>query len=92
MGKDRKAGVGVSSAEVWDRLEELVREQAQAFVQRILEEEVTEFLARRKSERKAGVDGVAGYRNGYGKPSVHGHPILRSWGTPTYESPVLAGT
>ena len=60
MGQDRQAGVGVSSEEVWDRLEELVREQAQAFMQRILEEEVTELLGRRKSERRAEVDGASG--------------------------------
>jgi hypothetical protein len=68
MGKGGQAGAGVSSDEVWDRLEELVREQAQAFVQKILEEEVTEFPGRRKSERRAEVDGVVGYRNGYGMP------------------------
>ena len=73
MGKDRQAGVGVSSAEVWDRLEELVREQAQAFVQRILGEEVTECPGRRKSERRPEVDGVAGYRNGYGNVISRGH-------------------
>lgn len=87
MGKDRQAGVGVSSGEVWDRLEELVREQAQAFVQRILEEEVTEFLGRRKSERRAEVDGVAGYRNGYGKP----RRLAMSSGTITLRRPRVRG-
>jgi putative transposase len=87
MGKDRQAGAGVSSEEVWDRLEELVREQAQAFVQRILEEEVTEFLGRRKSERRAEVDGVVGYRNGYGKP----RRLAMSSGTITLRRPRVRG-
>lgn len=77
----------MSSGEVWDRLEELVREQAQAFVQRILEEEVTEFLGRRKSERRAEVDGVAGYRNGYGKP----RRLAMSSGTITLRRPRVRG-
>jgi len=87
MGKDRQAGTGVSSEEVWDRLEELVREQAQAFVQRILEEEVTELLGRRKSQRKAEVDGVVGYRNGYGKP----RRLAMSSGTITLRRPRVRG-
>jgi transposase-like protein len=33
-----------------------------------LEEELTGFLGRAKSERRAGVDPTPGYRNGYGKP------------------------
>jgi len=83
MGKDRVGGSGVSSAEMWERLEELVREQAQAFVQRVLEEEVTEFLGRRKSERRAEVDGGSGYRNGYGKP----RRLAMSSGTITLRRP-----
>ena len=45
-----------------------MRDQARAFVQRILGEEVRDFFGRRKSKRRAEVDGVVGYRNGYGKP------------------------
>jgi putative transposase len=87
VGKDRQAGTGVSSEEVWDRLEELVREQAQAFVQRILEEEVTKFLGRGKSERRAEVDGTSGYRNGYGKP----RRLAMSSGTITLRRPRVRG-
>jgi transposase-like protein len=36
-------------------------------VQELLEEEMTEFLGREKSERRAAVDAGEGYRNGYGK-------------------------
>ena len=52
----------------WETLEEYVRGRAQSFVQEPLEEELTELLARGKSERRAVVDAGVGYRNGYGKP------------------------
>jgi len=43
--------------------------KAQELIQDILEEEITEFLGRRKSERiRKRVDTCRGYRNGYGKP------------------------
>jgi transposase-like protein len=46
------AGVGAeSTVPTFEVLEALVREQAQAFIQRVLEEEVTELLGREKSER-----------------------------------------
>lgn len=52
----------------YEMLEELVRQRIQGFIQDILEEEVTAFLGRGKSERVRGVDRPGGYRNGYGKP------------------------
>jgi putative transposase len=52
---------------VWDNLEEWVRKKVQEFIQSLLEEEVTELLARKKSERRKVVDSSPGYRNGYGK-------------------------
>jgi putative transposase len=51
----------------WQTLEEHVRVEAQKWVQRLLEEEVSDVLGRLKSERRAAVDGPTGYRNGYGK-------------------------
>jgi putative transposase len=51
----------------WDSLEAHVRLEAEKWVQRLLEEEVTELLGRLKSQRRASVDGEPGYRNGYGK-------------------------
>ena len=51
----------------WEHLEEWVRGKVQQLVQGILEEEVTELLGRRKSERRNLVDSDSGYRNGYGK-------------------------
>jgi putative transposase len=49
-------------------LEEMVRQRAQEYIQEILEDEVEKFLGRKRSERIAAVDGIAGYRNGHGKP------------------------
>jgi len=63
------AGTGTeSTTPTFETLESWVREHAQALIQRVLEEEVTELLGREKSERIEGVDAVVGYRNGYGKP------------------------
>lgn len=53
----------------YEVLEEVVRMKVQEFIQDILEEEITEFLGRRKSERiRKKIDSCCGYRNGYGKP------------------------
>ena len=52
---------------VWDELEAWVRAHVQRFIQGLLEDEVTELLARQKHERRAAVDAPRGYRNGYGK-------------------------
>jgi len=68
---------------VFEVLERLVREQAQEFIQQILEEEVTELLGRGKSERREGVDAPAGYRNGFGKP----RHLTMSSGTITLRRP-----
>ncbi|MFI5323242.1 MAG: IS256 family transposase, partial [Thermodesulfobacteriota bacterium] len=67
MGKntDKKAEKSRVRYEV---LEEFVRMKVQEFIQDILEEEVTEFLGRGKSERMKEIDTHGGYRNGYGKP------------------------
>jgi transposase-like protein len=37
-------------------------------IQKLLEEEITEFLGRAKSARRSIMNGVPGYRNGYGRP------------------------
>ncbi|HAM51394.1 MAG TPA: hypothetical protein DCP92_12160 [Nitrospiraceae bacterium] len=67
MGKSI-SGSAKPSSRTYDMLEEMVRLKAQEYIQDILEEEVEEFLGRRKCERKKFVDGSEGYRNGYGKP------------------------
>ena len=52
----------------WDVLEQYAREGIQRWLQQLLEEEVEEALGRRRYERREGVDGAPGYRNGWGKP------------------------
>lgn len=56
------------SRDLWESLEEMARGRIQEFVQGLLEEEVTALVGRAKSERRAGVDVPAVYRNGHGKP------------------------
>lgn len=68
-------------------MEQFVRSQAQELIQSILEEEVTELLGRRKSERRAAVDAPEGYRNGYGKP----RRLATSIGTITVQRPRVRG-
>lgn len=58
---------GWESRPTWETLEAFARGQVQRLIQRLLEEEVSELLGRRKSERRAPDDDVV-YRNGYGKP------------------------
>jgi transposase-like protein len=68
MRKDTTAGAE-SSRVTYEELEKYVRGKTQEFIQDVLEEELTMFLGRGKSERKKhGVDIPTGYRNGYGKP------------------------
>ena len=60
-----------SSAVCYATLEQWAREQIQAQLQQILEEEVTTFLGRARHarrERVSPVDPPQGNRNGYGKP------------------------
>ena len=58
---------GAASSPVWATLEAFARQAVQGFVQRLLEEEVTELLQRGKSARR-GPGETPGYRNGHGKP------------------------
>jgi putative transposase len=71
----------------WESLESFVRSEAQKWIQRLLEEEVTETLGRLKSQRRGQVDGAAGYRNGYGKP----RQLTLSNGTITVRRPRVRG-
>lgn len=68
--KKESIGGKLESRVVWDELEGWVRGKVQELVQSALEleEEVAELLGGRRSERRATVDGQAGYRNGHGKP------------------------
>lgn len=57
-----------STLALWEELERMEREQVKVFIHAILEEEVTGFLGRRKSERVAALDAMVGYRNRCDKP------------------------
>ncbi len=57
-----------TSTVTWESLEEFARLKIQMWFQALLEQEVTELLGREHHERRQAVDGVRGYRNGYGKP------------------------
>lgn len=85
----RKQSTDAQSASrvTWEHLEEWVRQNVQGFLQAILEEEVTEFLGRRRSQRRQAVDAVPGYRNGYGK----GRKLTVRCGTVTVRRPRVRG-
>jgi putative transposase len=51
----------------YEALEEFAREKIRQHLQYLLEEEITEWLGREKSERKGNALEQPGYRNGYGK-------------------------
>jgi hypothetical protein len=63
-------------------LEAWLRTQGQGFIQQILDEEVSVFLARSKSQRRTPISG-GGYRTGYGKP----RQLALSCGTITVRRP-----
>jgi transposase-like protein len=71
----------------WQRLEEFARMEVQKFLQRILEEEVTERLGRGRSQRKSSVDCSEGYRNGLGAP----RKLSMTSGTITLRRPRVRG-
>jgi putative transposase len=59
----------IESKEIfYEGLEEFAREKIRAHLQDLLEQEVSEWLGREKSERKVNVLEQPGYRNGYAKP------------------------
>lgn len=80
---------------VWDNLEAFARQEIQAFLQRLLEEEVTELVGRRRSERRvAPPEGERDappappvYRNGYGRE----RRLTTSCGTITVRRPRVRG-
>ena len=83
MSNDTSA---VHAGPTWGSLEAFARDQVQQFIQRILEEEVTELLGRARSERRA-VDAPAEYRNGHGKP----RRLSMQGGTVTLRRPRVRG-
>lgn len=83
----------VTSQIVWENLEAFARQEIQAFLQRLLEEEVTELVGRRRSERRAPAapegepPAPALYRNGYGRE----RQLTTSCGTITVRRPRVRG-
>ena len=71
---------------MWATLEAFARQAVQGFVQRLLEEEVTELLRRGKSERRSPGE-TPGYRNGHGKP----RGLALASGTITVRRPRVRG-
>ena len=65
--KEKHIG-GVESKEIfYEELEGFAREKIREHLQDLLEQEVSEWLGREKSERKVNILEQPGYRNGYGK-------------------------
>ena len=60
MRNDTAGRAEGSTTPTWEAFEGFVRRKAQELIQEILEQEVTELLGRRKSERKAAVDAPTG--------------------------------
>jgi transposase-like protein len=56
-----------SKGDFYERLEEFAREKVREHLQDLLEQEVSEWLGRAKSERKVNAREQPGYRNGYGQ-------------------------
>ena len=67
MGKESITG-GSESRPAFEELDEWLRLRMQSLIQATLEEEVTEFLGRARSVRRAVAGEETGYRNGYGRP------------------------
>ncbi len=85
--KEKNTERGSESRATWNDLERVLRGHIQGWLQDLLEEEVTELLGRRKSERLKTVDAAPGYRNGFGKP----RHLTLSCGTLTVRRPRLRG-
>jgi putative transposase len=80
------------STVVWENLESFARSQIQEWLQQLLEEEVTTFLGRAKSQRRDSTAPAAGektpaYRNGHGKPRA----VTTTAGPITVRRPRLRG-
>lgn len=79
------------STVVFEHLDEFLRQQIQGMLQELLDEEVTAFLGRLKSQRRPpeAVPGAVStvYRNGYGKP----RQVSTTSGTVTVRRPRIRG-
>ena len=86
--KKQSTSASSTSRVHWEHLDEWVRQQIQRLIQEVLEEEVTEFLGRARSQRRSRVDQEQGYRNGYGKP----RRLTMGAGTVELRRPRVRGT
>ena len=66
--KEKHREENQSKGILYEQLEAFARAKIREHLQDLLEQEVTEWLGREKSERKQRVSEQPGYRNGYGKP------------------------
>ncbi len=64
---EKHSGTEESKEKFYLELERFAREKVRFHLQDLLEQEVTEWLGRNKSERKINAKEQAGYRNGYGR-------------------------
>jgi putative transposase len=76
-----------ASSPTWETLEAFALSGIQQLLQRTLEAEVGELLARCRYQRRAAVDAPAGYRNGFGKA----RRLSLSNGTITLRRPRVRG-
>lgn len=65
--REEHRGKGESKRILYEELEEFARVKIRQHLQDLLEQEVTEWLGREKSERKGNALEQPGYRNGYGQ-------------------------
>ena len=63
---EKHIGVSESKEIFYAELEQFAREKIRGHLQDLLEQEVSEWLGREKSERKMNAIEQPGYRNGYG--------------------------
>lgn len=64
--KQKTPAAPISSMLIWETREAFVRSQIQNTMQAMLEEELSTFLGRGKSERRAGIDPQSGWCVGRG--------------------------
>ncbi len=81
--KQQSIATTETSSVTWENVDTWVRTQVQGFIQQVLEEEVTAFLGRQKSQRRDAVEAGGGYRNGHGNP----RRLTLSCGTITVQRP-----
>ena len=62
--KQQSIATTETSSVTWENVDTWVRTHVQGFIQQVLEEEVTAFLGRQKSQRRGTVEAAGGYRNG----------------------------